>query len=83
MLTPAEPRAAFTALGATPDHSADDTWNMWLFLIVPIVAALYGVYLRFVLTKYPELEDPARRKFIYIVGAVALVLIALDFLLVR
>jgi cytochrome c oxidase assembly factor CtaG len=56
---------------------------MWLFLIVPIVAALYGVYLRFVLTKYPELEEPARRKFIYIVGAAALVLIALDFLLVR
>jgi hypothetical protein len=29
------------------------------------------------------MEEPARRKFIYIVGTVALVLIALDFLLVR
>jgi cytochrome c oxidase assembly factor CtaG len=56
---------------------------VWLFVIVPIVAALYGVYLKFVLTKYPEMEEPARRKFIYVVGALALVLIALDFLLVR
>jgi cytochrome c oxidase assembly factor CtaG len=56
---------------------------VWLFVIVPIVAALYGFYLKFVLTKYPELEEPARRKFIYVVGGVALVLIALDFLLVR
>ena len=71
------------ALGATRVQATDDTWGMWLFVIVPIVAALYGVYLRFVLTKYPEMEEPARRKFIYVVGAVALVLIALDFLLVR
>ena len=71
------------ALGATRDRATDDTWSMWLFVIVPIVAALYGVYLKFVLTKYPEMEEPARRKFIYVVGAVALVLIALDFMLVR
>ena len=82
-MTPAKRRAIFSALGATRVQATDDTWGMWLFVIVPIVAALYGVYLRFVLTKYPEMEEPARRKFIYIVGAVALVLIALDFLLVR
>jgi Tfp pilus assembly protein PilN len=29
------------------------------------------------------MEEPARRKFIYVVGGVALVLIAIDFLLVR
>lgn len=51
---------------------------MWKFIIVPIVAALYGVYVRFVVVKYPEMEEPARRKFIYVVGAIALVLIALD-----
>jgi len=82
-LTPAKRRAIFSALGATRVQATDDTWGMWLFVIVPIVAALYGVYLKFVLTEYPEMEEPARRKFIYVVGAVALVLIALDFLLVR
>jgi cytochrome c oxidase assembly factor CtaG len=56
---------------------------MWLLVIVPIVAALYGVYLRYVLVKYPEMEEPARRKFIYVVGAVALVLITLDFIFAR
>ena len=82
-MTPAKRRAIFSALGATHVQATDDTWDMWLFVIVPVVAALYGVYLRFVLTKYSEMEEAARRKFIYVVGAVALVLIALDFLLVR
>lgn len=59
------------------------TTDMWLLVIVPIVAALYGVYLRYVLVKYPEMEEPARRKFIYVVGAVALVLITLDFMFAR
>jgi cytochrome c oxidase assembly factor CtaG len=53
------------------------------FIIIPIVAVLYGIYLRYVLVKYPQLEEPARRKFIYVVGAVALVLIGLDFTLNR
>ncbi len=56
---------------------------MWLFIIVPIVAALYGVYLRFLVVKYPQMDEPARRKFIYVVGAIALVLIALDFTFAR
>lgn len=56
---------------------------MWPLIIVPILAALYGVYLRFVIVKYPQMQEPARRKFIYVVGAVALVLIALDFTFAR
>jgi len=56
---------------------------MWLLIVVPLVAALYGLYLRYVLVRYPELEEPARRKFIHVVGAVAFVLIALDFMLAR
>jgi cytochrome c oxidase assembly factor CtaG len=56
---------------------------MWRFVLAPLAAVLYGLYLRFVLVKYPQLEEPVRRKFVYIIGAVALVLIALDFALVR
>ncbi len=56
---------------------------MWLLIIVPIAAALYGVYLRFVIVKYPQMQEPARRKFIYVVGAIALVLIVLDFTFAR
>ncbi len=48
-------------------------------ILVPVLVVLYGVYLRYVLVKYPQLEEPVRRKFVYVVGAVALVLIALDF----
>ena len=56
---------------------------MWLLIIVPIVVALYGVYLRFVVVKYPQMDEPTRRKFIYVVGAIALVLIVLDFTFAR
>jgi hypothetical protein len=56
---------------------------MWKYLLGAIVVALFVVYVRFVVVKYPQMDEPARRKFIYVVGAGAFLLLVTDFIVNR
>lgn len=37
--------------------------GMWRFVLAPLAAVLYGLYLRLLLVKMPQLEELVRRKF--------------------
>jgi hypothetical protein len=56
---------------------------MWKYLLGAFVVALFVLYVRFVIVKYPQMDEPARRKLIYMVGAVAFMLLATDLIVNR
>jgi hypothetical protein len=56
---------------------------MWKYILGAVVVALFVLYVCFVIVKYPYMEEPARRKFIYVVGTVAFMLLATDFIVNR
>jgi len=56
---------------------------MWKYVLGAFVVAFFVLYVRFVIVKYPYMEEPARLKFIYVVGTVAFMLLATDFIVNR
>ena len=56
---------------------------MGKYILGAIIVALFVVYVRFVIVKYPQMDEPARSKFIYVVGAGAFLLLVTDFIVNR
>lgn len=59
------------------------TVEMLKYVLGAIIVALFLVYVRFVIVKYPQMDEPARRKFIYMAGAGAFLLLVTDFIVNR